>query len=338
MKEVYPGIFSIREGGGLSGVIKPPENVYVLAGSDGLIFDAGYGTNKAVKALIKEIGMIKKNYQEQDKEFNLTRVIPSHSHPDHFSGLKKLREKLHLKIILTTEMAETIKNEENFSKSFEESSEDYFMIKKKKRENSDGLGIKIRRKMYRWFYRHGYGVSYIDDPEEIINDTSEIVINGDDKWKVFPSPGHAIDHISLYSEKKGILLAGDNILQHVTTWLGPPTCSVEDYVKSIETIQNLPNLNLILPAHGIPIENPSERIAEILKHRKDRADQVMNLITENSITGITPTKIIKALYPNERRFIHGLARGWVCLTIKMLEEKNLIRREKNKKEYKFLLM
>jgi glyoxylase-like metal-dependent hydrolase (beta-lactamase superfamily II) len=336
MKEVYPGIYSIREGGGLSGVVKPPENVYLIAGNDGLIFDAGYGTKRAVKALIKEIGNIKKIYQEKGKEFNLTRVIPSHSHPDHFSGLKLLREKLGIKIILTKEMAKTIKSEESFSKSFEESSADYFRIKKEKKKNPDRLGIKIRRKLYRWFYRIGYGVSYIDDPEEIIDENSEIVINGDDKWILFPSPGHAIDHISLYNEKKGVLFSGDNILQHITTWLGPPTCNVEDYVKSIETIQNLPNLNLILPAHGIPIENPSERIAAILKHRQERADQVMSLVVENRNSGITPTEIIDKLYQNERRFIHGLARGWVCLTLKMFEEKGLIKKIPGKKEYKFL--
>ena len=125
MKEVYPGIFSIREGGGFYGVVKPPENVYIIAGSDGLIFDAGYGTKKAIKTLIKEIGKIKKSYEKQGKILKLTRVIPSHSHPDHFSGLKLLREKLGLKIVLTKEMSETIKTEDNFSKSFEESSEDY---------------------------------------------------------------------------------------------------------------------------------------------------------------------------------------------------------------------
>lgn len=46
MKEVYPGIFFIRESGGMLGIAKPPENIYVLAGNDGLIFDAGYGTKR----------------------------------------------------------------------------------------------------------------------------------------------------------------------------------------------------------------------------------------------------------------------------------------------------
>ena len=54
MIEVYPGIFLIKEKG-TSGAIKPPENIYVLAGSDGIIYDAGYGTKKAIKHLIGEV-------------------------------------------------------------------------------------------------------------------------------------------------------------------------------------------------------------------------------------------------------------------------------------------
>ena len=40
MKEIYPDIYSITEKGSY-GVFKPPENIYLLAGKDGLIFDAG---------------------------------------------------------------------------------------------------------------------------------------------------------------------------------------------------------------------------------------------------------------------------------------------------------
>ncbi|KKL18500.1 hypothetical protein LCGC14_2474880, partial [marine sediment metagenome] len=45
MKEVYQGIFLIEEKGRFS----PSDNIYVLAGSDGLIYDAGYGSKKALR-------------------------------------------------------------------------------------------------------------------------------------------------------------------------------------------------------------------------------------------------------------------------------------------------
>ena len=331
MNEVYPGIFLIKEKGTF-GVIKPPENIYVLAGSDGIIYDAGYGTKKATKHLIEEIKTIEQFYNEQNKEFKLTRIIVSHCHPDHFSGLKRIREALGIKISLTKKSLEIIKDKKSFIKSFEtDAYEDYLRVRKKITRKIINV---LRNVGSRLFYQRIYGVSYINDPEEIFDDNTEITINGE-IWRIFPSPGHAIDHISLYNEEEGILFSGDNILRSITTWLGPPNCSVAEYIKSIEAIQKLPNLKLILAAHGSPIENPKERLADILIHRKGREKQVLNIICNNKEKGICPKDIIKAIYPNDRRFLHQVARGWIVLTLKILEEKNLIKRQDTKKKVLF---
>jgi len=52
MEEVIPGIFLIKEKSGFER-IKPSENIFVIAGPDGLIFDAGFGNKKVVKLFIK---------------------------------------------------------------------------------------------------------------------------------------------------------------------------------------------------------------------------------------------------------------------------------------------
>jgi len=331
MNEVYPGIFLIKEKE-IFRVIKPPENIYVLAGPDGIIYDAGYGTKKAVKHLIKELKTIEESYNEQNKEFKLTRIMVSHCHPDHFSGLKRIREALGIKISLTKKSIEIIKDKKSFIKSFEtDAYVDYLRVRKKITRKIINV---LRNVGLRFFYQRIYGVSYINDPEEIFDDNTEITINGE-IWRIFPSPGHAIDHISLFNEEKGILFSGDNILRSITTWLGPPNCSVAEYIKSIEAIQKLPNLKIILAAHGSPIENPKERISDILTHRKEREQQVLNIIYDNKEKGISPKDIIKAIYPNGSRFLHQVARGWIVLTLKMLEEKNLIKRQDTKKKVLF---
>jgi glyoxylase-like metal-dependent hydrolase (beta-lactamase superfamily II) len=331
MKEVYPSIFLIKEKG-VFGVIKPPENIYVLAGSDGLIYDAGYGTKRTVKKLLKGLKEIENQFKEQNKEFNITRILVSHCHPDHFSGLKRIRKALGLKIVLTKKSYEIIKDKKSFIKTFEtDAYEDYLRIRKKTFHKL----IKFLRNVgSRLFYQRIFGVSFIDDPDEIIEDNTVITINGE-SWSVFPSPGHAIDHISLYNEDKGILFSGDNILRSITTWLGPPRSNLEDYIKSVEKIKSLPNLNLILAAHGSPIENPEVRIREILKHRKNREKQVFELIHDNTEKGISPKEIIKGIYPNNSRFLHQVARGWVVLTLKLLENKKLIKRKETKKKILF---
>ncbi|MFX1601804.1 MAG: MBL fold metallo-hydrolase [Promethearchaeota archaeon] len=331
MKQVYPSIFLIKEKGAF-GAIKPPENIYVLAGSDGIIYDAGYGTRRAVRHLIKELKEIEQYYKDKNKEFKITRILVSHCHPDHFSGLKRIRKALGLKIVLTKNSAEIIKDKKSFIKTFEtDAYEDYLRIRKK---TSRKIINFLRNVGSNIFYHRIFGVSYINDPEEIIESDTDFLINGE-VWKIFPSPGHAIDHISLYNKEKGILFSGDNILRSITTWLGPPNCDVAEYIKSIEAIQELPNLKLILAAHGSPIENPKERIAKILSHRKEREKQVLEIIYNNSEKGISSKEIIRAIYPDNSRFFHQVARGWVVLTIKLLENKNLIRRQDAKKNILF---
>ncbi len=330
MEEVIPGIFLIKEKSGFER-IKPSENIFVIAGPDGLIFDAGFGNKKVVKFFIKEINKIEQLYRDNKEEFKITRILVSHGHPDHFAGLKKIRNSLGVKIVLTKKTADIIKNKKSFMKSFNSDSyEDYLIIQK-------GFRYRIRsfleKLMFSFFFKRIYGLSFIAKPDKIIKENTEISINGED-WKVFPSPGHAVDHISLYNEKKGILLSGDNVLSK-TTWLGPPNCNINDYIESVETIQKLPNLKIILAAHGALINNPIERTIEILKHRKERTQQVLDIVKEFTENGTSPDEIIRKLYPNKKKMRTEIARGWVCLTLKMLEEQNVIKRIEGKKEIKF---
>jgi glyoxylase-like metal-dependent hydrolase (beta-lactamase superfamily II) len=236
-----------------------------------------------------------------------------------------------VKIILTAKTAKIIKNKETFAQYSHPSDEQLMKIDHSKIRNFlNKMNILLMRLIYTPFY----GIKYLDNPDEIIDDKSEILINGE-AWRIFPSPGHASDHISLYNEEKGILFSGDNVLRVKTTWLGPPNSDLRDYLESLEYTLNLPNLKIILSSHGRPIENPKERIKTILEHRRRRTEQVREIVQKNSKTGITPKEIIKALYPGENRFKQEIARGWIVLTLKYLEEENLIKREIGEKEIRF---
>ncbi len=320
MKEVYPGIFRIRVRGGF-GPFKPEVNVYVLAGPDGLVYDAGYGTKTSVRTIAAGIRKISDLYSGQGRECRITRIIPSHSHPDHFSGLKRLREMTGAKIVLPRKTAGIIQSRRNYYAHHRHDQRRHlFYIKNPAGRILDWIMIRLRR----IFFDLIFGVSFVSDPDEIIEDTSDILINGE-TWKIFPSPGHASDHISLYNPVKGILFGGDNILRTITPWLGPPDSNLDDYLATLENIASLKKLDIIFSAHGSPVENPRVRAMSMAEARRKRTRQVYDLIRRSGENGLLIDEILLNLYRGRARMKREMGRGWVALTLMHLESQGLVK-------------
>lgn len=320
MKEVYPGIFSIEQKGILKS-LKPPVNIYVITGHDGLIFDAGYGSRSSINKFSRELREINRLCQERGVENNITKILLSHAHADHFSGLNPLRKKYGFKIILTEQMASIIKSRSAYAKSFSmekpESSGIFSGIKK------FFLGIKKFIEIV--VYVRYWGVAFVNDPDIVINKNANISINNED-WEIFPSPGHADDHITLYNKEKGIFFSGDNVLGSVNVWLGPPRSSIGDYEKTISEFMALENLQLILPGHGNPVTEPYIRLDEVLRWRKKRTSDVKEFVEANGGTSFSIDKILRALYPAQGKMKREFARGWVELTIKDFINEGVIKK------------
>ncbi|MHA1913172.1 MAG: MBL fold metallo-hydrolase [Promethearchaeota archaeon] len=331
MKEVYSGIFLIEERRRFG----PSDNIYVLAGRDGLIFDAGYGNKSSVKQFLNSFKQIEEIFSQQNLSLKITRIIVSHGHSDHFSGLNEISKKLELKVLLTKPIANIISYKSSLNKSFQANGyEDYLKIRRKFVRKVWNF---IRNRGERMVYKRIFGLSYFKNPSEIIEENSEIVINGE-PWSIFSSPGHSPDHISLYNKEKGILFSGDNVLNMRSTWLGPPESNMADYLKTIQYYQKLPNLKLILPAHGDIIENPQEILNAISLRMKEREDLILHAINTHSDKGISPKIIMKMAYPKRRSIIHMIGRGWVVITLKMLETQKIIKRKVKKRKILFFPM
>lgn len=329
MNELLPDIYVIKERGAF-GAFKPEINIYVLAGPDGLVFDAGYGNRSAVRHLMRELGAIGDRFRSKGRPFALRRVLISHAHPDHFPGLIPLRAELGLKTMIPARSAEVIRSARDFYGSMDAEEEDEFLLR---RRRAGGMRSAVRRMLMRHFYRRLYGLHFLPDPDELLPDTAELDINGE-RWSVFSSPGHAFDHISLYSPARGVLFSGDNVLRSITTWLGPPNSDLEAYIDSLERMLDLPKLEVVLPAHGSPVTNPRERIREIIDFRWKRTMQVYEAL-EARDGGATMDEVVRALYAGEGRFKHEMARGWVALTLRFLESRGVAERSETKREIRF---
>ena len=322
MKEVYPGIFCIKQKG-VFGIIKPSVNIYVITGKDGLVYDAGYGAKTDIKKFAEQYSKINKICKDRGVENRIDRILLSHAHVDHFSGLKGLRDKCGFKIIVTDEMKHIISSSKNYRSSYERSDSD----------NTKSIFSSVLRKLKLIFreiefyiYSLFWGISYTEYPDIIIDSDTEIMIN-DEAWQIFCSPGHSNEHIVLYNKDKGILFSGDNVLKSINVWLGPPKSDIDEYNDSLKKMMDLPNLKIIFPAHGNPVDKPYERLKEIIEWRMKRTEDVYEILQKSSPKKHSVKDIINILYPNDRRIKKIFAEGWIELTLHKLERENKILRE-----------
>jgi hypothetical protein len=82
----------------------------------------------------------------------------------------------------------------------------------------------------------------------------------------------------------------------------------------------LPNLNLILSAHGSPIRDPRRRVEELIAHRQERTREVLSIIQAADKPGASSRDILKTLYKGPDKQKRMFAEGWVRLTLDYLEK------------------
>jgi glyoxylase-like metal-dependent hydrolase (beta-lactamase superfamily II) len=309
----------------------PPVNIYVIPGENGLIYDAGYGNRAAIDQLAAGLSRIEAICRKRSVPFNITRIIPSHTHPDHFSGLVKIRKRFGTAIVLTEEMAGILRTKESYGKTYQNqgSGKYYFPASPLKRVLADFSAQSIEQIFDRFYFS-----GFIPSPDMVIKSRTTIRIN-QRQWEIFPSPGHCEDHISLYDPEAGILFSGDNVLRTITPWLGPPQSSLTQYVNSLETLFELPGLKLILAAHGSPVTEPKERIRELIKWRQQRIAGTLEIIDKSGPKGVTLAKLLKTLYRGKGRDKFFLAEGWVRLTLDHLLETGVIKSFQHNKKLRF---
>jgi len=100
---------------------------------------------------------------------------------------------------------------------------------------------------------------------------------GSKKIKVLHLPGHTAGMLNFFMEDEGLLFTSDNVVGFGTTWIGPPDGDMTDYLASLNSLTSMKSVK-ICPGHGPIIENPPEKIEQIIKHRLQREKQILDLI------------------------------------------------------------
>jgi glyoxylase-like metal-dependent hydrolase (beta-lactamase superfamily II) len=116
-------------------------------------------------------------------------------------------------------------------------------------------------------------------------------------FKVIHTPGHAPGHCCFY--KSDILIAGD--IDLISPWVGNLSCSIVDYLKSLEKLKQLP-LKALFPCHGEPIyEKIPERIDIFRQRFIKHTDRIFKLVTETPLSLDQITELAFQSLPETKR-------------------------------------
>ncbi|QCI65020.1 MBL fold metallo-hydrolase [Phreatobacter stygius] len=113
---------------------------------------------------------------------------------------------------------------------------------------------------------------------ERLHDGATLRMGGRD-WRIITAGGHSEEHASFYCEADHILIAGDQVLSHITPVIGvfpgePDADPLAEYLASLDRFAGLPEDTLVLPSHGLPFHGLHLRLAALRDHHIKRLDRL----------------------------------------------------------------
>ena len=113
---------------------------------------------------------------------------------------------------------------------------------------------------------------------EVLQDGQEIKTGGvgSETWSVLETPGHCDGHICLIGSA-GIFV-GD-MMAGVGTILIGDDGDMGVYLEQLGRLQNL-DAKLAFPSHGPVIANPSQKLAELIQHRREREESILRVLKD----------------------------------------------------------
>lgn len=140
------------------------------------------------------------------------------------------------------------------------------------------------------------------------------------------APGHTVDHTVFVWQEEDALFTGDNVL-------GQGTAVFEDlgvYMASLEKMRHLFQ-GRAYPAHGPVLPDGPGKIAEYIRHRHMREEQVVQALRLQMADGgdstyWTAMELVKVIYHDVEESLHQAAEGGVRQVLEKLEREGKISR------------
>jgi glyoxylase-like metal-dependent hydrolase (beta-lactamase superfamily II) len=229
-------------------------------------------------------------------------VIVTHSHPDHFGGAMRFARKSGARIVAHRAFRFGVSEAVHVHTRPEVSVDDLATQADAERERIAPGGVAWQqppepwgsgrtpwggkppmppfamRALWRVARRFG-GLAFVPQISDPVEEGDVLRLAGRE-WFVVHTPGHTEDHFCLHDPEQGLFLAGDHVLPTITPHISGLTLSkdpLDTFFHSLDQAAAVPDVKLVLPAHGHPFTDLPARCEAIKQHHYDRLDTVKRI-------------------------------------------------------------
>jgi ribonuclease/clavin/mitogillin len=151
------------------------------------------------------------------------------------------------------------------------------------------------------FWAHAETASRVGVPvARRLEDGEVIALDGvvPERWQVLHTPGHAPGHICLWNADERTVVVGDMVASVGTILIDPVDGDMRAYLEQLDRLALL-DARLALPAHGEPIDRPTELFRRYIAHRQMREAKIVAALAARRAAGSvspTPEEILPEAY------------------------------------------
>ena len=158
-------------------------------------------------------------------------------------------------------------------------------------------------------WAHEQTAERIDTPvQRFLNDNDSITLDGPDaeNWRILHTPGHAPGHVCLYESQRRTLIVGDMVASEGTILIAPGEGNMGQYLEQLDRLDQL-DAAIALPAHGLPISEPTHVFRHYIKHRLNRENKVLSALRSMPNQSATDEQLLPLAYDDTAKSLWPFA-------------------------------
>ena len=257
-KEVAPGLLWLRMPLPFS---LNHINLWAIADEDAqgpgwAVVDTGTKTPEALAAW-RQLTAADGPLAQTPQGARITRVFCTHMHPDHVGLAGWLTRKFQCRLWMTRQEYLTCRTLN--ADAGREAPED--AVRFYRQCGWSEAALDIYRTRFGGFSKYLHA---LPDSFRRIRDGEKITIGAHD-WRVIEGRGHSPEHACLLNDDLGMLISGDQVLPRISSNVSvfptePDADPLDDWMRSLVRLRELPDSLLVLPAHGEPFHGLHARL------------------------------------------------------------------------------